>query len=41
LVERVCHWPWSTFHQYVARGVYTNDWGSAAEWYGDEFRYFE
>ncbi|WP_395402429.1 REP-associated tyrosine transposase [Pseudoduganella sp. UC29_106] len=26
LVERVVDWPWSTFHRYVAQGVYTADW---------------
>lgn len=41
LVERVVDWPWSTFHGYVESGEYTQDWGSAAEWYGDEFAGFE
>ncbi len=41
LVERVCDWPWSSFHRYVQLGEYTNDWGSANEWYGDEFKHFE
>jgi putative transposase len=26
LVERVVDWPWSTFHRYVAQGVYSADW---------------
>lgn len=38
LVNRVCDWPWSSFHRYVRLGEYTRDWGSANEWYGDEFR---
>ena len=41
LVERVCDWPWSSFHRYVAQGEYTKEWGSANEWFGDEFRHFE
>jgi putative transposase len=41
LVERVRDWPWSSFHRYVSMGEYPIDWGSADEWYGDEFRYFE
>ncbi len=28
-VRRVADWPYSTFHQYVARGIYPMD------WYGD------
>jgi putative transposase len=27
LVERVCDYPWSTFHDYVKSGVYSLDWG--------------
>ena len=27
LCERVAAWPFSTFHRYVAQGVYTLDWG--------------
>ena len=41
LVERVCDWPWSSFHRYVELGDYTNEWGSVFDWYGDEFRDFE
>ena len=41
LVERVRDWPWSSFHRYVKLGEYSNDWGNAAEWYGDEFVNFE
>lgn len=41
LVERVCDWPWSSFHRYVQLGEYSNEWGSASVWYGDEFRNFE
>ena len=26
LVNHVAEWPYSTFHQYVKRGVYTNTW---------------
>lgn len=38
LVERVCEWPWSSFHRYVRLGMYSEDWGSADIWFGDEFR---
>ena len=41
LVTRVCDWPWSSFHRYVEAGTYDLNWGSADEWYGDEFRHFE
>ncbi len=41
LVDRVRDWPWSSFHRYVRLGEYTPDWGSASEWYGDEWRRFE
>ena len=27
LVDQVAEWPYSTFHQYVKRGVYANTWG--------------
>ena len=27
LTKRVCDWPFSTFHRYLERGVYTADWG--------------
>lgn len=37
LVSRVRDWPWSSFHRYVKLGVYSLDWGSANDWYGDEF----
>ncbi len=37
LVEKVHEWPWSSFHGYVKLGEYRRDWGSANEWYGDEF----
>lgn len=40
-VERVRDWPWSSFHRYVALGEYSPDWGSANEWYGDEWKHFE
>lgn len=26
LVEKVAEWPYSTFHQYLARGVYSQNW---------------
>ena len=29
LVKRVVEWPYSSFHRYVARGMYTADWGGA------------
>ncbi|SCX97721.1 putative transposase [Desulfoluna spongiiphila] len=29
VVEVVSTWPWSTYHRYVAQGVYPNDWGGA------------
>jgi len=27
-VKRVMDWPYSSFHQFVKRGIYSNDWGS-------------
>ena len=27
LVKSVSDWPYSTFHRYVARGVYPGNWG--------------
>lgn len=27
VVQRVCDWPWSTFHRFVAAGHYALDWG--------------
>lgn len=41
LVERVRDWPWSSFHRYVRLREYSEDWGNAAEWYGDEWEQFE
>lgn len=41
LVDRVADWPWSSFHRYVQLGEYSSQWGSSADWYGDEFRDFE
>jgi putative transposase len=38
LVKAVVDWPWSSSHRYVKLGEYSPDWGSADEWYGDEFR---
>jgi len=40
-VKRVSEWPWSTFHRYVKLGEYPANWGSQAEWYGDDFKNFE
>lgn len=37
LVDHVSDWPWSSFHRYVRLGEYTNDWGNAPEYYGDEW----
>jgi putative transposase len=37
LVQRVIDWPWSSFHRYVREARYPANWGSAANWYGDEF----
>jgi putative transposase len=28
LVSRVCDWPYSSFHSYVARGILSADWGA-------------
>lgn len=41
LVSKVADWPWSSFHRHVQLGEYSSDWGSASEWYGDEWRDFE
>jgi len=41
LVEKVCDWPWSSFHRYVDQGEYSADWGSADVWYGDEWDRYE
>lgn len=41
LVERVRDWKWSSFHRHVQLGEYAPDWGSANEWFGDEWRVFE
>ena len=30
LVPRVADWPWSSFHRYVASGVYPNEWGDVS-----------
>ncbi len=27
LVSRACDWPYSTFHRYIRKGVYSKDWG--------------
>ncbi len=31
LVRRVTDWPWSSFHAFVRRGVYPDDWACAVE----------
>lgn len=31
LVNRVCAWPYSTFHRDVARGIYPLDWAGGAD----------
>lgn len=41
LVARVIDWKWSSFHRYLKEGYYGPEWGSAAEWYGDEFQHAE
>lgn len=30
-VQRLSEWPYSTFHQYVRKGVYPKDWGGVVE----------
>ena len=30
-VSRASEWPYSSFHRYVARGIYTPDWGATEE----------
>jgi len=37
LVEHVVDWPWSSFHRFVANGVYPRNWGSSTDLFGDEF----
>ena len=27
LITRVCDWPYSSFHRFVERGCYSEDWG--------------
>ncbi|TWT89662.1 Transposase IS200 like protein [Pseudobythopirellula maris] len=41
LVSLTRDWPWSSFHRCVRLGEYPADWGSAAEWYGDEWAAYE
>ena len=41
LVDQVVDWPWSSFHRYVREGLYSPDWGSSQDWYGDEFQHAE
>jgi REP-associated tyrosine transposase len=36
-VSRVCDWPYSSFHHYVARGMLPLDWGGDARCNGGEF----
>jgi putative transposase len=37
LVRHVRDWAWSSFHRFVRLDEYAPDWGSADQWYGDEF----
>ena len=30
LVKQVKNWPYSTFHQYVKKGIYSENWGNKA-----------
>jgi putative transposase len=41
LVERVIDWRWSSFHRYVSAGEYPPDWGTSADFFGDEFKHAE
>lgn len=41
LVDRVKDWRWSSFHRYMKLREYNLEWGNSADWYGDEFQYFE
>jgi putative transposase len=36
-VPRVTDWPYSTFHQYVRRGVYPADWATGGEYQEGDF----
>jgi putative transposase len=38
-VARIIDWPYSTFHKYVAQGVYSSDWGGDGidQWIPDRF----
>jgi putative transposase len=31
LVQRVCEWPWSSFHRYVEQGYYSRGWGAGED----------
>ena len=31
-VRRAQEWPYSTFHRYVEKGIYSVDWGGSHEW---------
>ena len=35
-VSRVADWPYSTFHRWVAAGLYPLDWGGEIVWHGNE-----
>ena len=37
LVKQVGDWPYSTFHKYVGKGVYVEDWGGVVESIEGEF----
>lgn len=39
LVKRPAHWPWSSFHRYVALGEYETDWCGRSE-LPDQVEYF-
>lgn len=37
VVDEVSLWPWSSFHRYVADGVYAEDWGGRVPWHGGDY----
>lgn len=41
LVQRVDEWPYSTFHRYVARGIYPPDWGGDFEEHRSDIEFGE
>lgn len=36
LVKMVVHWPYSSFHRYVRRDVYAEDWGNDSIGFSDK-----